>query len=151
MGVNQPSMVEWLPDPRMWSNKAIALENIHLHEKKSSISTHPYANGLQANVTLNGRLCVLINEAKWQELKEYIAQLNYDKESAYAGNSLLYWMQWLGLGGRGLQKFPNWTGRLDTWVDPAECEWRTEYASNLWCSSLSVVKVGGLTLICGPL
>jgi hypothetical protein len=54
----------------MWSNKAVALENIHLHYINSSISTHPYANGSQANVTLYGRLQVLIDEAKWLELKE---------------------------------------------------------------------------------
>jgi hypothetical protein len=49
----------------MWSNKAVALENtMHLHDINSSISMYPYANGLQASVTLNGRLQVLINEAK---------------------------------------------------------------------------------------
>jgi hypothetical protein len=54
----------------MWPNKAVALENIHLHDVNSSISACLYANGLQANVTLNGRLQVLIDEAKWPELKE---------------------------------------------------------------------------------
>jgi hypothetical protein len=77
----------------MQSNKAIALENMHLHEVNSSISAHPYANGSQANVTLNGRLWVLINDAKWPELKELTAQLHCDTGSAYAGNLLLYLMQ----------------------------------------------------------
>jgi hypothetical protein len=54
----------------MWSNNAIALENMHLHDVNSSISACPYANGLQANVTLNERLQALIDEAKWLELKE---------------------------------------------------------------------------------
>ncbi len=54
----------------MWSSKAIALENMHLHDVNSSISARLYANGLQANVTLNGRLGVLIDEAKWPDLKE---------------------------------------------------------------------------------
>jgi hypothetical protein len=54
----------------MWSNKAIALENMHLRDVNSSISVCLYANGLQANGTLNGRLQVLIDEAKWQELKK---------------------------------------------------------------------------------
>jgi hypothetical protein len=54
----------------MWSNKAVMLENMHLHDVNSSISARPYANGLQASVTLNGWLRVLINEAKWLELKE---------------------------------------------------------------------------------
>jgi hypothetical protein len=46
------------------------LENMHLHDVNSSISAPPYANGAQTNVTLNGRLQVLIDEAKWPELKE---------------------------------------------------------------------------------
>ncbi len=66
---------------------------MHLHDINSSISDHLYENGLQAKVMLNGRLRVLIDEAKWQDLKEQIAQLNCEMESAYAGTSLLYQMQ----------------------------------------------------------
>jgi len=50
--------------------QASCTRKIHLYGVNSSISTRPYANGLQANVTLNERLQALIDEAKWLELKE---------------------------------------------------------------------------------